>query len=255
MGIILKSEREIAKMREAGIVVRGVLDAVELACVPGATTGELNRIAERELRRARARSAFLGYRPGGAPPYPAVLCTSVNSVVVHGIPNDREVLREGDVVGIDFACYKDGYCADAARTVAVGIVSAPHRALVDATRECLDRAIEMCTPGRRLGDLGAAIESCARRHGYSVVREFVGHGIGRAMHEAPPVPNYGSIGRGVRLRSGMVIAIEPMLNEGSGEVRLLSDGWTVVTADAGRSAHVEHTVAITDDGPHVLTAA
>jgi methionyl aminopeptidase len=255
MGIIIKSGPEIAKMREAGIVVRDVLDAVESACVPGVTTGELNRIADRELRRAKARSAFLGYRPWGAPAYPAVLCTSVNAVVVHGIPSDRELLREGDVVGIDFACYKDGYCADAARTVAVGIVSAPHRALLEATRECLDRAIAMCMPGRRMGDLGAAIESCASRHGYAVVRDFVGHGIGRAMHEAPPVPNYGAIGRGVRLRSGMVIAIEPMLNEGSAEVRVLADGWTVVTADAGRSAHVEHTVAITDDGPRVLTAA
>jgi len=190
MGIVIKSARELAKMREAGRIVTRVLDAVEAACVPGTTTGELNRIAERELARAKARSAFLGYRPGGAPAYPAVLCTSVNRVVVHGIPSDREILREGDVVGVDFACYKDGYCADAARTVAVGIVSEPARALLAATRECLERAIRECLPGLRLGDVGAAVERCAARHHYAVVREFVAHGIGRAMHEPPRVPNY-----------------------------------------------------------------
>jgi methionyl aminopeptidase len=255
MGIIIKSDRELAKMREAGHIVRAVLDAVEAACLPGVTTGELNRIAARELARAKARSAFLGYRPGGAPPYPAVLCTSVNRVVVHGIPSDREVLREGDIVGVDFACYKDGYCADAARTCAVGIISAPARSLIAATRECLDRAIAECIPGRRLGDVGSAIEACADRHGYSVVREFVGHGIGRAMHEPPGVPNYGMRGRGLRLQAGMVLAIEPMLNAGRGDIRVLEDGWTVVTADATLSAHVEHTVAITADGPRVLTAA
>jgi methionyl aminopeptidase len=255
MGIVIKSTRELAKMREAGRVVAAVLDAVEAACVPGTTTGHLNRIAERELERAKARSAFLGYRPGGAPPYPAVLCTSVNRVVVHGIPNDREALSEGDIVGVDFACYKDGYCADAARTIAVGIISAPARSLLATTRECLERAIRECVAGRRLGDLGAAIEACAVAGGYSVVREFVGHGIGRAMHEPPAVPNYGTPGHGLRLKSGMVIAIEPMLNAGRGDVRVLADGWTVVTADASLSAHVEHTVAITELGPRVLTAA
>jgi methionyl aminopeptidase len=149
MGIVLKSERELAKMRESGLIVRAALDAVEAACVPGVTTTELNAIAERELRRAKATSAFLGYAPGGAPPYPAVLCTSVNAVVVHGIPDRRQVLREGDVIGIDFACHKDGYCADAARTVAVGIVSAPALALISATQECLERAIRACVPGAR----------------------------------------------------------------------------------------------------------
>jgi methionyl aminopeptidase len=255
MGIVLKSERELAKMRVAGLIVRAVLDAVEAACVPGATTAELNAIAERELRRAKATSAFLGYAPGGAPPYPAVLCTSVNTVVVHGIPDRRQALREGDVVGIDFACYKDGYCADAARTVAVGIVSAPARALVSATGECLARAIRACVPGARLGDVGAAIQGHAEALGYSIVRAFVGHGIGRAMHEPPSVPNHGRAGSGLRLRSGMVLAIEPMLNAGGADVRVLDDGWTVVTADASLSAHVEHTVAVTDDGPRVLTAA
>lgn len=255
MGIILKSNREILKMRAAGRVVCAVLDTLEAACVPGVTTRDLNRIAERELAKANARSAFLGYRPGPVPAYPAVVCTSVNGVVVHGIPSDRVILREGDVVGIDFACFVDGYCADAARTIGVGIISAPARDLLDATRECLDRAIAQCFVGRRLGDVGAAVERHAESRGYSVVRDFVGHGIGRAMHEPPNVPNYGMEGTGMRLKAGMVIAIEPMLNAGKPDVRLLSDGWTVVTGDGALSAHVEHTVAITQEGPIVLTAA
>jgi methionyl aminopeptidase len=255
MGIVLKSESELARMREAGRVVAEVLDAVEAACVPGTSTAELDRIARRILARTQSRSAFLGYRPGGAPPYPAVLCTSVNSVVVHGIPSEHEVLREGDLVGIDFACFKEGHCADAARTVAVGIVSAPARALLAATRACLERAIAECLPGRRLGDVGAVIEGCALEHGFTVVRDFVGHGIGRAMHEPPEVPNHGRPGQGLRLREGMVLAIEPMLNAGSADVRVLDDGWTVRTLDGRLSAHEEHTVAITAEGPRVLTGS
>jgi methionyl aminopeptidase len=255
MGIVIKSELELAKMRAAGRIVSAVLDQVEAACVPGVTTAALNRIAARELERARARSAFLGYRPHGLPPYPAVLCTSINEVVVHGIPSEHEVLREGDIIGIDFACYKDGWCADAARTIAVGVISAPARALLDATRESLDRAIEQCLPGNRLGDVGAAVERLAHGRGYGAVRDFTGHGIGRAMHEKPDVPNYGVPGRGLRLRSGLAIAIEPMLNLGGGHVRVLEDDWTIVTEDGSLSAHFEHTVAITDDGPRVLTAA
>ena len=255
MGILLKSERELAKMRAAGRVVRAVLDAVEAALRP---RGD-HRGAERDRRAgAAAREGDVGVprvRLGGAPPYPAVLCTSVNAVVVHGIPDRRQVLREGDVVGIDFACYKDGYCADAARTVAVGVVSAPARALISATEECLERAIRACVPGARLGDVGAAIQGHAEELGYAIVRELVGHGIGRAMHEPPNVPNHGREGSGLRLRPGIVLAIEPMLNAGGADVRLLHDGWTVVTADASLSAHVEHTVAVTDDGPRVLTAA
>jgi methionyl aminopeptidase len=172
--------------------------------------------------------------------------------VVHGIP-DEQVLCEGDIVGIDFACYKDGYCADAARTVGVGVISRPARELLATTRACLERAIGEVRVGKRLGDVGAAISE--RAGGYGVVREFVGHGIGRAMHEPPEVPNFGFAGRGLRLQSGMVIAIEPMLNAGgSGEVRVLDDGWTVETADGSWSAHFEHTVAVTDDGPEILTA-
>jgi methionyl aminopeptidase len=183
-----------------------------------------------------------------------VLCTSVNSVVVHGIPSQQE-LHEGDLIGIDFACFKNGYCADAARTVAVGVISAPARALLEATRECLERAIGQSVPGARLGDIGAAIARAGESRGYAVVRDFVGHGIGRAMHEPPSVPNHGEPGRGLRLRAGMVLAIEPILNAGQAEVAVLDDRWTVVTADDSLSAHVEHTVAITDDGPRVLTAA
>lgn len=254
MGIILKSAREIAKMRAAGKVVHDVLDAVEAACVPGTSTLELSRIAERVLVREKARSAFVGYRPRGQPPYPAVLCTSINDVVVHGIPRRDVVLAEGDVIGIDFACFKDQYCADAARTVAVGVVSAPVRALIDTTRDALARAIDQCVPGGRLGDVGAAIQALAEGRGYSVVRDMVGHGIGRAMHEPPQVGNVGTPGRGLRLTPGLVIAIEPMINTGGPEVHVLSDSWTVVTDDGSLSAHFEHTVAITDNGPMILTA-
>jgi methionyl aminopeptidase len=254
MGIILKNGKEIAKMREAGRVVHAVLNAVEKACVPGATTLDLDRLAAEALHRAGCRSAFVGYAPGGAPPYPAVLCTSRNHEVVHGIPSKDVILQEGDILGIDFACFKDGYCADAARTVAVGVISAPARRLLDVTREALERAIACCTPDHRLEDIGAAIQAHAAANGYSIVRELVGHGIGRAMHEAPQVPNYGQPGRGLRLRPGLVIAIEPMLNQGGPEVSTLIDGWTIVTDDRSLSAHFEHSVAITDDGPVILTA-
>jgi methionyl aminopeptidase len=255
MGIVLKSSKEIARMREAGRIVRAILDAIEAACVPGVSTWELNRIAERMIAEASARSCFLGYRPRGLPPYPAVLCTSINDRVVHGIPRKDVVLREGDVIGIDFACFKGDYCADAARTVAVGVVSEPARALLESTRLALEAAIARCVPGGRLEDLGAAVQAVAEARGYGVVRELVGHGIGRAMHEPPEVRNYGTPGRGLRLQPGLVIAIEPMLNAGGAEVRTLDDGWTVVTADGSLSAHFEHTVAITERGPVVLTAA
>ncbi len=255
MGIVLKSAHEIGKMREAGRIAAAVLDAVEAACVPGVSTAELNRIAARELARAKARSAFLGYGPRGLPPYPGVLCTSVNHVVVHGIPRADEVLGEGDVVGIAFACSKNGYFADAARTIAVGVISAPARALLETTRQCLQRAIEASLPGGRLGDVGAAVSAHAEARGFAVVRDFVGHGIGHAMHEPPDVPNHGRRGAGLRLRPGRVLAIEPMLSAGGAAVRVLDDGWTVVTRDGALAAHAEHTVAITAEGPRVLTAA
>ena len=254
MGIIIKSMVELAKMRRTGGIVRGVLDAVEAACAPGVTTAELDRIAARELERTGAKSAFLGYRPGNMPPYPAVLCTSINAVVVHGIPRANEVLREGDLIGIDFACFKDGFCTDAARTIAVGVISAPARDLLDTTRECLARAVAACGPGGRLGDIGAAIQGLAESRGYGLVRDFVGHGVGRAMHEDPQVPNHGAAGSGRRLKPGMTIAIEPMLNLGSSAIRVLEDRWTVVTADGSLSAHVEHTIAVTEHGAELLAA-
>lgn len=254
MRVEIKSAAELAKMRKVGAIVRGVLDAVEAACVPGATTAELDKVAARELARAKATSAFLGYRPGGAPPYPAVLCTSINRVVVHGIPSAKEVLQDGDLIGIDFACFKDGFCTDAARTVAVGKISETARALMETTRECLQRAIAACGPGSRIGDLGAAIEQLATERGYGLVREFVGHGVGRAMHEDPQVPNYGKPGHGHRLKEGMTLAIEPMLNVGGDEVRLLEDRWTVVTADGSLSAHFEHSIEVTEHGARLLAA-
>jgi len=254
MGIILKNRREIELMRKAGRIVHAALDAVEAACVPGKSTWELNRIANQVLEAHGARSCFLGYSPRSSPPYPAVLCTSVNEVVVHGIPRKDVVLAEGDVIGIDFACFKDGYAADAARTVAVGVISQPARALIDATRESLMRGIARCVPGARLGDVSNAVQRCAEEHGYSVVRDLVGHGIGRAMHEPPSVPNFGRAGLGLRLEPGLVIAIEPMLNARGPAVHTRDDAWTIATDDGGLSAHFEHTVAITEAGPQILTA-
>jgi len=249
----LKSAEEIAKMAKTGRIVAAVLDAVEEACRPGTTTWELGRVAQRVMTQAGATSAFLGYAPRGAPPYPSVLCTSVNEVVVHGIPDKKVVLKEGDIVGIDFACYKDGYCADSARTIPIGQVSAVSQKLVEAAYASLEEAIAMCRPGNRLEDIGWAVQKYAEDRGYAVVKSFCGHGIGRKMHEAPSVPNYGQPGRGIRLKPGMVLAIEPMLTLGTDEVDVLGDGWTVVTEDRRLSAHTEHTVAITDAGPMVLT--
>jgi methionyl aminopeptidase len=248
--IYLKTPDEIAKLRAVNLVVSAVLDACEAAVKPGVSTWELNEIADRELKRAGSTSAFLGYHG-----YPAVLCTSVNEVVVHGIPRKDVVLKEGDIIGIDFGCFLDGYCGDSARTIAVGKVSDEARKLMDATRESLERAIAHCIPGNRLQDIGWAVQSYVEERGYSVVRSFVGHGIGKAMHEDPAVPNYGTPGRGLRLKPGLVLAIEPMVNVGLSEVEVLSDRWTAVTKDRSLSAHFEHSVAITEKGPFVLSRA
>ena len=248
MGVFYKSPDEIEKLRRANLAVSAVLDACEAACKPGATTWDLNEIADKKMKELGARSAFLGYHG-----YPAVLCTSVNEVVVHGIPRKDLVLKDGDIIGIDFGCFVDGYCGDSARTILVGEVNADTRKLVDATKDALDRAIEQCKPGNRLQDIGWAVQSHVEPLGYSVVRTFVGHGIGRAMHEDPPVPNYGSPGKGLRLKPGLVLAIEPMVNAGSHEVEVLADGWTAVTKDRKLSAHFEHSVAITEEGPVVLS--
>jgi methionyl aminopeptidase len=248
MGIQLKNHSQIEKLREANLVVADVLDVLEAAAKPGMSTWELNEIAERRLKQLKAESAFLGYHD-----YPAVLCTSVNQVVVHGIPRKDVVLKDGDLLSIDFGAFKDGWCGDSARTLPIGAVSEEAQKLVDATRESLERAIAECVPGHRLGDIGHAVQSHVEPLGYSVVRQFVGHGIGRKMHEDPHVPNFGVKGRGLRLSEGLVVAIEPMINAGGPEVYTEEDGWTAVTRDGSLSAHFEHSVAITENGPVVLS--
>jgi len=251
--IQLKSLDEIKLMREAGLVVSAILDDVCAAAKPGVSTWELDRIARAGIEKHKVTSAFLNYRGGGAPPYPAVLCTSINNVIVHGIPRKSDVLAEGDIVGIDFGIFKHGFCADSARTVMVGGVSPAKAALVRAAAESLERAIDVCRVGNRLGDVGAAVQNYVESKGYSVVRQFVGHGIGTRMHEEPGVPNFGEAGRGTRLKRGLVIAVEPMVNAGAPDVELLDDGWTAVTRDRSMSAHFEHTIAILEEGPWVLS--
>jgi methionyl aminopeptidase len=248
MSIQLKSPAEIGKLREANLVVADVLDQLEAAAKAGMTTWELNEIADKRLKQLKASPAFLGYHG-----FPAVLCTSVNEVVVHGIPRKDVVLKEGDLLSIDFGAFKDGWCGDSARTIPIGKISPKAEALMTATRESLERAITQCVPGNRLGDIGWAVQSHVEPKGYSVVRQFVGHGIGREMHEEPHVPNYGEAGKGRRLSAGLVVAIEPMINAGTAEVVVKDDGWTAVTKDGSLSAHFEHSVAITDEGPIVLS--
>lgn len=248
MRIYLKTEEELAKLRRVNLVVHDVLEAVEEAVRPGASTHELNEIARKVMEKHGATSAFLGYHG-----YPAVLCTSVNEVVVHGIPRREVILDEGDIVGLDFGCFLDGYCGDAARTVAAGRPGPAAARLMKVTREALEQAIACCVPGKRLQDIGWAVQSYVEEHGYSVVRSFVGHGIGKSMHEDPPVPNYGTPGRGIRLKPGLVLAIEPMVNEGLSGVKVLADHWTAVTEDGRLSAHFEHSVAVTEGDPLVLS--
>jgi methionyl aminopeptidase len=246
--VTLKTGAEIATMRRAGLVVVEMLERCRAAVRPGVTTAELDRIASGVLREHGATSSFLGYYG-----YKATICTSVNDEIVHGIPSKRR-LREGDIVGIDAGAIVDGWHADAAVTVPVGQVSAEAERLIATTEEALRRGIAAVRAGGRLGDVGAAVQSFAEQNGYSVVRNYVGHGIGRAMHEPPQVPNYGTPGQGRPVSEGLCIAIEPMVNLGRPETRLLDDGWTVVTADGSLSAHFEHTVAVTAEGPVVLTA-
>ena len=250
MKVYFKSKAEIEKMHEANQVVCDVLDLLEERCKVGVSTAELNELADRALKKAGSTPAFLGY---GTPPYPAVLCTSIDQVVVHGIPRKDAILTDGCIVTIDFGVFKNGFCGDSARTVMVGKVSEPARQLVEATKKALDLAIARCVPGNRIQDIGWAVQSFIEPLGYSVVRKFVGHGIGRAMHEDPQVPNYGEPNKGLRLKPGLVIAIEPMVNAGGPDVEVLADGWTAVTADGSLSAHFEHSVAITDHGPLVLS--
>jgi len=246
--IVRKSPAEIELMREAGRLSARALRIVGEAVRPGVTTEELDDLAETVIREGGGVPAFKGYHG-----FPKTLCTSVNAQVVHGIPSPLIVLREGEILSVDVGAIVDGYYGDNASTFAVGAIDAQAQALLDATRLSLVAGIEQCVVGNKLFDIGHAVQSVAEAAGFSVVREYVGHGIGRAMHEDPNVPNYGTAGKGPRLETGMVFAIEPMVNAGSHQVESLSDGWTVVTRDGSLSAHFEHTVAITEHGPLVLT--
>ncbi|HEY7625388.1 MAG TPA: type I methionyl aminopeptidase [Candidatus Limnocylindria bacterium] len=252
--ITLKTPAQMEKMREAGRVVAAMLDACRATVRPGVTTAELDRVAADVLRRAGATSSFLGY---GSPPYPATICTSVNSEIVHGIPSKKRTLKEGDIVGIDAGAIVDGWHADAAITVPVGTVSADAERLIRVTQEALAIGIAAAKVGGRIGDIGVAVEEFVRAQGFSVVHNYVGHGIGRAMHEDPQVPNYRPTKGQPNppISEGLCIAIEPMVNIGGPETRTLADQWTVVTADRSLSAHFEHTLACTAAGPVVLTRA
>ena len=249
MSIVCKSASEIEKMRRSGRIVRQVLEATREAVAPGRSTMDLERIAEKKIRDLGAKPAFKGYYD-----YPCVLCTSLNNEIVHGIPSDKRVLKAGDIVSIDCGVVLDGYYGDAAITVAVGDGLSPElQKLLDVTRESLSQGIEAARIGNTVGDVGAAVQRHVEANGFSVVRDFVGHGIGTRLHEEPQVPNYGTPGHGPKLRDGMVLAIEPMVNMGSPQTRVLDDKWTAVTEDGSYSAHFEHCIAVTKNGPLILT--
>jgi methionyl aminopeptidase len=247
--IVCRSSAELERMRDAGRLVGEVLTELAAHVAPGVTTADLDALAEKRIARAGATPAFKGYHG-----YPATICASINEEVIHGIPSGRRVLNEGDVISIDVGASLGGYFGDSAITVAVGHVSEEAATLLRVTDEALYKAIECVRPGGRISDIGHAVQRHVEAYGFSVVREFVGHGIGQRMHEEPQVPNYGEPGRGPRLAEGMVIAIEPMVNAGRPGVKVLGDGWTAVTRDSSLSAHFEHTVAVTADGPWILTA-
>jgi len=249
MGIAIRSEREITAMRQAGKVVAIVLEILSGAIRPGMETKELDVIAGRELKKLGAKPSFKGYRG-----FPANLCVSVNDEIVHGIPGER-VLKEGDIVSLDFGSIYDGFQGDAAVTVSVGEVKPETKRLMETTADALEAGIAKACAGARLGDISAAVQRCAESGGYSVIREYTGHGIGRQMHEEPQIPNFGQPGTGPLLKKGMVLALEPMVSMGDWRTRLGSDHWTVSTADGSLSAHFEHTVAITDAEAEVLTVA
>ena len=245
--IIGKSQKEIDKMRASGQLVGGVLQQLRAMVAPGMTTLEVDRAAEKMIRDAGAYPTFKGYNG-----FPFSICASVNEQVVHGFPSEYE-LKEGDIFSIDVGATLDGFVGDTATTVAIGKVTEDCSRLMRVTEECLQLAIEQCRAGNHLGDIGFAVQSHAEAHGYSIVRDYVGHGIGRKMHEDPQIPNYGKPGKGPKIKKGYVFALEPMVNMGSLHTKTLKDGWTVVTVDGQPSAHFEHTVAITEEGPEVLT--
>lgn len=246
--IVLKSEAEIDKIRRASRIVAETLERLKEVVKPGVTTLDLDKLAEEMIRRHQAKPAFKGYRG-----YQATLCTSINEEVVHGIPSKKRVLKEGDIIGVDCGAIVEGFYGDAAKTFLVGQADQESRQLVKVTEESLERGIEQMKVGNRLHDISWAVQEHAERHGYTVVRDFVGHGIGRQLHEEPQVPNFGTSGSGIRLTAGLVLAIEPMVNIGRAEVTVLEDGWTAVTLDGKRSAHFEHTVALTEQGTEILS--
>lgn len=246
--VILKSKREIELMAQAGKIVARTFEVLKNALQPGITTAELDRLAEEFILSQNALPAFKGYQG-----FPASICVSINEEVVHGIPSAQTVLKEGDIVSIDCGAIFEGYYGDAAKTFPVGEISLEKKELLKVTEEALKQGIEKAKAGNRLGDIGYAIQEYAEKRGYGVVRDYVGHGIGRQMHEDPQVPNFGAAGKGIRLVEGMVLAIEPMINLGTYRVKTLANNWTVVTLDGKPSAHFEHTVAITANGPLVLT--
>jgi len=244
----IKTKDEIAVMREAGRIVSEILDELEKMVAPGVSTWDLDQVAEGLIHKKGAKPAFKGYLG-----FPSSLCASINFEVVHGIPSKKRKLVPGDLMKLDFGVVYKGYYGDSARTVPVGAVSAEARALIDATRQSLNEAIGAVVSGNRIGDIGYAVQSFVEPKGFTVVRDFVGHGIGKKLHEQPQVPNFGERGTGMKLRPGMVLAIEPMVNAGTHKVEILEDDWTAVTLDRKLSAHFEHTVVVTENGPEVLT--
>jgi methionyl aminopeptidase len=250
--IPIKTRREIDSMRAANRHVGEILLELRGRVDEGVSTADLDRYAETAIQDRGVKSSFKGYDPNGLPRYPAVLCVSVNDEIVHGIPGPR-ILKEGDIVGLDFGVSVDGFHGDSAVTVPVGVVDSECQKLLDVTQDALNLGIGAMQVGRRLSDIGHAVQARVEPEGYSVVRIFAGHGIGKKLHEPPWIPNYGPPSRGARLLSGMIFAVEPMVNVGTAEVKILDDEWTAVTADGSLSAHFEHTILITDDGPEVLT--
>jgi methionyl aminopeptidase len=250
--IIAKSQKDLEKMRAVGELIAEVREALRAMVAPGVTTLELNATAEKMMRDAGSIPTFIGYKPRGMVPFPFAICASVNDAIVHGFSNDTP-LNEGDIISLDMACTLNGFVGDTAMTVPVGKISDEAAQLVRVTEECLALAIEQCWPNKRIGDIGWAVQEHAEKYRYGIVRDYTGHGIGRSMHEAPQIPNYGRQGTREKIRVGYCFAIEPMLNMGSPETRTLEDGWTVITADGSLSAHAEHTLAVTAEGPEILT--
>lgn len=250
--IIAKSQKDLEKMRAVGELIAEVREALRAMVKPGVTTLELNSAAEKMMRDAGAIPTFIGYKPHGMVPFPFAICASPNDQIVHGFSTDKQLV-EGDIISLDMACTLNGFVGDTAITVPVGEISDELKQLIRVTEECLALGIEQCRPNKRIGDIGAAIQEHAEKYGYGIVRDYTGHGIGRSMHEAPQIPNYGRAGTKEKIRAGYCFAIEPMLNIGSPETKTLDDKWTVVTRDGMPSAHCEHTIAVTQEGPEILT--